>query len=329
MSDSIAASPTPAAFAAPKRMRHSLESRQRLVALVLEGLAVPKAAERAGFSRAHAYRLWRRFRSEGPSGLLERPSTPKRQPRRLAPELEALICAARLQQAAGPHQLAGPLGYSASTIYKVLRRHGLSRLPGRGEREPDNRYEFETPGGLLHIDTKKLGRFYTPGKRALGPMKSDKRRAGFEHLHVAVDDHSRAAYAEVLPSATSPDCAAFLRRAVAWLAEQGVFVERVMTDNAKAYGVGRAFKEAVVDLDLKHLFIKPYRPRTNGKAEALIKILLREWARRFVYPSSRARLRALPGYLRWYNRRRPHGSLKGKPPFSRLAHVSHLCERNS
>ena len=143
-------------------------------------------------------------------------------------------------------------------------------------------------------------------------------RAGWQHLHVAIDDHSRLAYAELLPSADRNACAVFLERAVAWYAEQGIAVERVLTDNAKAYHSGR-WRETCAELRIARRYTRAYRPRTNGKAEALIKTLLLEWAYRFAYPSSQHRARALPGFVRWYNPRRPHGSLGGRPPLSRVA----------
>jgi transposase InsO family protein len=241
------------------------------------------------------------------------------------PELEEEILRARRRTAFGPVRLAGLLPHPPSTIGKVLRRHGCSRLP-----RPDSaarcarRYERERPGELLHVDTKKLGRFWEPGKRVLGeqagrPHKN--RRVGWQHLHVAIDDHSRLAYAEILPGQDAESCVRFLERALAWYAEHGVRVERVLSDNAKAYH-SRAWIQATARLGLDRRYTRVYRPRTNGKAERLIQTLLREWAYGRSYPSSAVRARALAGYLRWYNRRRPHSSLGARPPVSR---VSHLC----
>jgi transposase InsO family protein len=285
----------------------------------------PLAAARGGCSRATAYRLWRRYRAGGWAALRDRPSTPRRQPRRLSPELEERILATRVRTAYGPVRLAGLLPHPPSTIGKVLRRRGCSRLP-----RPDGavrcarRYEREHPGELLHVDTKRLGRFWEPGKRVLGdpagrPHKN--RRVGWQHLHVAIDDHSRLAYAELLAGQDADSCARFLERAVAWYREHGVQVERVLSDNAKAYHA-RAWIEATHRLGLERRYTRVYRPRTNGKAERFIQTLLREWAYVRSYPSSSMRARALTGYLRWYNRRRPHSSLGARPPISR---VSHLC----
>jgi transposase InsO family protein len=182
------------------------------------------------------------------------------------------------------------------------------------------RYERERPGELLHIDTKKLGRFWQVGKRVLEDGVTRSPRAGWQHVHVAVDDHSRVAYGEVLPTDRAVDAIAFLRRTVAWYREQGVVVEAVLTDNGAAYRSHR-WREACRALGLRHLRTRPYTPRTNGKAERFIQTLLRQWAYRYAYPTSAHRTRALAGWLRWYNRRRPHASLGGLPPISRVSHV--------
>ena len=303
----------------PRRMRFSFESRCRIVQLILAGQSPQEAAAACGASRATGYRLWARFRSGGWEALCDRSSMPRHQPRRLAPEVEEEILAWREHLRAGPAVIAAILERPASTVGKVLRRAGRSRLP-RPRRDPKVRYERERLGELLHVDTKKLGRFWAVGKRILADGVQRSRHAGWQHLHVAIDDHSRLSYAELLPSDRAPDCAAFLARAVAWYAEQGIGVKRVLTDNAKAYHSHR-WRETCAELAIERRYTRPYSPWTNGKAEALIKTLLREWAYRFVYPTSH-RTRALPGFLRWYNRRRPHGSLGGRPPISR---VSHLC----
>ena len=182
------------------------------------------------------------------------------------------------------------------------------------------RYERERPGELVHIDTKKLGRFWHVGKRILRDGVQRSPRAGWQHVHVAVDDHTRLAYAEVLPSDRRAAALAFLERALRWYREQGITVEEVMTDNGSAYR-SRAWRERCEQLGLRHLRTRPYTPRTNGKAERFIQTLLRSWAYGSAYPSSAHRARALPGWLRWYNRRRLHGSLAGRPPISRVSHV--------
>ncbi len=216
--------------------------------------------------------------------------------------------------------------YGARKLWRQLHREGIpvahctvERLP-REPRPPVVRYERERPGELLHIDTKKLGRFWHVGKRIRRDGVQRSPCAGWQHVHVVVDDHTRFAYAEVLPSDRRSDAVAFLERALDWYRERGITVERVMTDNAGAYR-SRAWRAFCTERGIRHLRTRPYTPRTNGKAEALIKTLLREWAYRDAYPSSHHRTRALGGWLRWYNRRRPHGSLGGKPPVSRVSQV--------
>lgn len=313
----------------PRRKRLSWESRCEIVARIEAGMSPPLAAASGGASRATGYRLWRRYQQGGWAGLRDRPSIPIRQPRRLSVSDEEAILAARRRSAYGPVRLSGLVPHPPSTIGKVLRRHGCSRLP-----RPDNgvrcarRYEREQPGELLHLDTKKLGRFWEPGKRVLGPAAGrphKNRRIGWQHLHVAIDDHSRLAYAELLPGQDADSCVRFLERAARWYREHGVVVERVLTDNAKAYH-SRAWLEACHRLQIERRYTRIYRPRTNGKAERLIQTLLTEWAYARNYRSSTHRARALHGYLRWYNRRRPHSSLAARPPISR---VSHLCGHDS
>jgi transposase InsO family protein len=305
-------------------MRFSFESRCRIVERVLAGESPQAAAAACGASRATGYRLWRRFEEGGWSALTDRRPVPKRQPRRLSPLEESQILEARAYTNAGPLVVAALIGRPASTVWKVLRRHGASRLrvPRRG---PVARYERERPGELVHVDIKRLGRFHTVGKAILGDGLHRSPRAGWQYLHLAVDDHSRLAYGELLPGERPADCSAFLRRAVAWYREQGIIIERVLSDNGNGYR-SFAWRDACLELGIARRYTRPRRPQTNGKAEALVKTLQREWAYRFAYPSSAHRARALPGYLRWYNRHRPHSSLGGKPPISR---VSHVCRQHT
>src|SRR5262249_39981254 len=303
----------------PRRMRFSFESRCRLVSLILAGESPQAAAAACGASRATGYRLWGRFREGGWAALADRSPVPKHQPRRSPPELERRILAAREYAKAGPLIVGGQLGLPPSTVWKVLRRHGVSRLrlPAR---EPVVRYERARPGELVHVDIKRLGRFWTVGKRIHGDGLTRSRRAGWQYLPLAIDDNSRLAYAELLTSESPTDCVAFLRRAVAWYRRQGISVERVLSDNGNGYR-SLAWRDACAELGIARRYTRPRRPQTNGKAEALVKTLLREWAYRFSYPTSAHRSRALPGYLRWYNRHRPHSSLGGRPPISRVSHV--------
>jgi transposase InsO family protein len=303
----------------PARLRHSWEARCRLVQMVLSGLSPHAASVACGMSRSTAYRLLGRYRQGGWGALRDQRPVPRRQPRRLSDAQEREIVAIRQRTKAGPVVIAAITGRPASTIGKVLRRWGCSRLP-RPERHPVRRYERDRPGELLHVDTKKLGRFHVVGKRILRDGRARSRHAGWQHLHVAIDDHSRLAYAEVLAGQDKHACAAFLRRAVAWYAGQGIVVERVLSDNAKAYH-SHLWRDTCNQLAIKRRFTQPYTPRTNGKAEALIKTMLREWAYRYAYPTSQDRSRALSGWIRWYNKHRPHGSLNGRPPTSRVSHV--------
>jgi transposase InsO family protein len=305
-------------------MRFSFESRCRVVSLVLAGQSPQAAAAACGASRATGYRLWQRYCEGGWEALRDRPPVPRHQPRRLPRELEQRILAARQYAKAGPLIVAGQLGLPASTVWKVLHRYGVSRLhrPARG---PVVRYEREQPGELVHVDIKRLGRFWTVGKAILGDGINRSRRAGWQYLHLAIDDHSRLAYAELRPSESPADCVAFLRSAVAFYDAHGITVERVLSDNGNGYR-SFAWRDACAQLGVERRYTRPRRPQTNGKAEALVKTLLREWAYRFAYPTSQHRARALPGYLRWYNRHRPHSSLSGRPPISR---VSQVCGSHS
>ncbi len=303
----------------PRRMRFSFESRCRLVSLVLAGESPQVAAAACGASRATGYRLWRRYQEGGWAALHDRPPVPRHQPRRLPRELEQRILEARAYAKAGPLIVAGQLGVPASTVWKVLHRYGVSRLrrPARG---PVVRYERSRPGELVHVDIKRLGRFWTVGKAILGDGVNRSRRAGWQYLHLAIDDHSRLAYAELLPSESPADCVAFLRRAVRFYAERDIVVERVLSDNGNGYR-SHAWAGACAELGIGRRYTRPRRPQTNGKAEALVKTLLREWAYRFPYPTSAHRARALSSYLRWYNSHRPHSSLGGRPPISRVSQV--------
>jgi transposase InsO family protein len=304
----------------PRRKRLSWESRCEIVAKVaLQGMSARAAAECSGVHRATVYRLVRRFEAGGWAGLRDRPPVPVRQPRRLPEELTARILAARAASAYGPARLGAILGLPASTVGKVLARAGASRL-GRAPRPEVVRYERARPGELLHVDTKRLGRFHQVGKRILADGVHRSPRAGWQHLHVAVDDHSRLAYCEVLAGQGADHSCAFLARAAAWFAAHGIVIERVLSDNGHAYR-SHAWRQACAALGIERRRTRPYTPRTNGKAEAFIGTALREWAYRYAYPSSTHRTRALSGWVRWYNRRRPHSSLGHRPPISRVAQV--------
>lgn len=247
----------------PLRLRHSWEARCRLVGLMLGGLSPQAASTACGMSRATAYRLRARYQEGGWDALRDRPSTPRRQPGRLSTDAELEILALRQRTLAGPVVIAAMTQRPASTVGKVLRRWGCSRLP-RPERDPVRRYERDRPGELLHVDTKKLGRFHVVGKRILKDGVHRNPHAGWQHLHVAIDDHSRVAYTEVLAGQDRESCAALLRRAVARYADQGITIERVLSDNATAYHSHR-WRDTCLELEIDRRYTRPYTPRTTAK----------------------------------------------------------------
>jgi transposase InsO family protein len=305
------------------------KSRRLLVDRVLaEGWSGAAAAAAAGVSERTVWRWLARFRAEGETGLLDRSSRPQRSPRQLpAAKVDAIRSLRRLRMTAT--QIAEILALALSTVSAWLKRIGLGKRSRLEPPEPPNRYERRHAGELVHVDIKTLGRISRlgAGHRVVGHRGSQRRghkRGGvtrFEHVHVMVDDHSRLAYAEVLATLTAGCAVAFLRRAVAWFAERGVRVSAVMSDNGSAY-VAHSYRQALTELGLRHLRTRPYRPRTNGKAERFIQTLLNEWAYERIYGSSAERAAVLPLFLERYNFRRPHGSLGHKPPASRLTNLA-------
>jgi transposase InsO family protein len=302
--------------------RTCLHSRLLIVARVLEqGWTVAAAAEAAGVSERTAAKWLARYHSEGRDGLCDRSSAPHRIPRRTPAERVRVIeLLRRLRMTAA--EIAEVLRMPLSTVSAVLKRIGLGRRSRLEPFEPANRYECARPGELVHVDVKKLARFTRPGHRMLGRGKGRfEEGAGYEYVHVCVDDFSRLAYVEVLADERAVTAISFLRRALAWFGAQGVRVERVMTDNGSAYR-SHAHRAACALLGLRHSRTKPRRPRTNGKAERFIQTLLSGWAYGRLYASSHARAEALPLWLKYYNYTRPHGSLGHQPPGSRLNNVS-------
>jgi len=282
-----------------------------------DGWTVVEAAFAAGVSERTAYRWLARFDAGEP--MTDRSSVPHSIPNRTPVRREAVIewlRRARMTASA----IAAKLGMAVSTVCAVLARLGLNRLSRLQPPEPPNRYARRHAGELIHVDIKTLGRFTKPGKRALGQGPGRRSAgAGWEAVHVAIDDATRLAYVEVLSNQTADTAIGFLRRAIAWFAEQGITVKEVMTDNGSAY-VSRDWARACGkdDLNVKHRRTKPYRPQTNGKAERFIQTLLREWAYGRLWQSSTARRRGLASWLRYYNTKRPHGSLGHKPPATAL-----------
>jgi transposase InsO family protein len=288
------------------------------------------AAEAAGISERSARKWLSRWRAEGEAGLLDRSSAPKRVPSRLpADRVEAIEALRRLRMTAV--EISEVLGLALSTVSRWLRRIGLGKRGALQPPEPPNRYERKRPGELIHVDVKKLGKISArgAGHRVTGNRRSQfergtaaerRRVTGWEFVHVCVDDATRLAYVEVLPDEKGATAAGFLRRAVAWLRRMGVTVERVLSDNGACYRSG-AHAQACRELGIRHLFTRPYRPRTNGKAERFIQTLTNRWAYGAIYSSSVERTAALSGWLDHYNFRRRHGSLGHRSPAARLVEL--------
>jgi transposase InsO family protein len=305
-----------------------LAGRYALVCAIQDGLTLKAAAAAFSVSPATAHRWWHRWLEAGEEAraslacLLDRSSRPLRSPRQLAPELAEAICACRRKTGWGPRLVAGATGFCHSTVWKVLKRAGISRPP-RAAREPANRYEWPCPGDLLHMDTSEYVRFQRPGHRVTGDRSSQERnrRDGIDFVHAIVDDHSRLAYAEIHQDQRAATVAGFLERALVFYRSHGIVAKRLMTDNAWVYVRSRAMRQLLTRHEIRHLTTKPYRPRTNGKVERFHQTMAREWAYGLVYRSHRERAAALPHWLNHYNTTRPHSSLGDRPPISRVHNV--------
>jgi transposase InsO family protein len=298
-----------------------------------EGWSLAATAEAAGVSDRTARKWLGRFKAEGERGLLDRSSRPNRSPEQIpSRRVKAIEALRRLRMTAA--EIAECLGMALSTVSRWLRRIGLGKLSRLEPPEPPNRYQRQRPGELVHVDVKKLGRIVVAGHRMTGNRRVRADRAwirdqrglrkrgiaGWEFVHVCVDDATRLAYAEVLSDERGETAAGFLRRAVEWFRSMGITVERVMSDNGACY---RSAVHAVAcrRLGLRHLRTQPYRPRTNGKAERFIKTLNERWAGGALYGDSAERTAALPGWLTHYNFTRRHGALGHRPPAARLAEL--------
>jgi transposase InsO family protein len=280
-----------------------------------------QAAESLGVSRATAYKWLGRYRTEGPAGLADRSSRPRRCPHALSPSQVRRVLAARRRRRQGPHRLGYHLGMARSTVYGVLARHGVSRLAHTDRASGVVvRYQREHPGELVHLDVKKLGRIPDGGgHRVHGRAKGTRGRGlGYDYVHSAIDDRSRVAFSQLLDDETATTCARFLVEAASFFADQGVRIERVLTDNAKAYTESVVFAETAAGLGIRLKRTRRYRPQTNGKVERFNKTLLDEWAYGRLYRSNDERRRALTRWLRFYNHRRPHTSLDGLTPMAIL-----------
>ena len=302
---------------------------RRLLAdrVLVEGWALTAAAEAAGVSERTAWKWVDRYRREGEQGLEDRSSAPVRVPSRTPLEREQLIVCLRELRFTSP-EIAETLGMPLSTVGAVLARYGLGKLPRLQPDEPTNSYERPRPGELVHIDVKKLGRIGRPGHRVNGDRRTRSRGIGWEYVHIAVDDATRIAYVELLNDEKGTTAAGFLRRAVAVFRRYGIRVERVLTDNGSCY---RAIVHALAckALGIRHLRTRPYRPRTNGKAERFIRTLVEGWAYGAVYRTSSERAAALAGWLDWYNRLRPHRSIGRQPPLNRLRELNNVAGTNN
>ena len=310
-----------------------LAGRLALVRAVEEGLSLKAAAAAFNVSPATAHRWWHRWLAAGEearrtlSCLFDRSSRPHRSPRQLAPELAERICACRRETGWGPRLVGGATGFAHSTVWKVLKRAGISRPP-KPDKEPANRYEWPCPGDLLHMDTSRYARFLRPGHRVTGDRSvrsrnwtSPQTRVGYEYAHAIVDDHSRLAFVELHDDEKAATVTGFLERALAFYAKHGITAKRLMTDNGFIYVRNRSLCELLARNGIRHLTTQPYRPRTNGKVERFHQTMAREWAYGLAYRSHRQRAQALPHWLQHYNTTRPHSSIGDRPPISRVHNV--------
>jgi transposase InsO family protein len=307
-----------------RNARLTVHGRRLLVERVCAGRPVAHVAAEMGISRATAHKWVHRWRVEGDAGLADRSSRPRTTPHRTAATLEAQVCRLRQARKLGPARIGPVLGLPASTVHRILVRHGLNRLAhlDRPTGQVIRRYERDRPGELIHVDVKKLGRIPDGGgHKVLGRQAGRARRAGlgFDYVHSAVDDHSRLAYSEIHDDEKAATCAAFLRRAATFFAAEGIDrIERVLTDNAWPYRKSFAWRQALADLGATGKLTRIYRPQTNGKVERFNRTLLDEWAYQRPYTSNQERSKALADFLHTYNHHRCHTALAGQPPISRV-----------
>jgi transposase InsO family protein len=301
-----------------KNARLTRHGRERIVRLAADGQTTTAIASLVGVCPRTVRKWLKRYREEGPAGLVDRSSRPHRLHRPTPQSIAERIGELRRRRWTGK-QIAQETGVSPATVSRVLKRLGLSRMRDLEPLAPVVRYERQHPGEMIHLDIKKLGRFERIGHRITGDRtgQSNSRGVGWEYVHVCIDDASRLAFSQIMPDEKKQSAVAFLKAAVAYYNSLGIRVARVMTDNGSCY---RAFdfRDACRELGLKHIRTKPYTPKTNGKAERFIQTALREWAYAQAYPTSEHRAAALPTWLHRYNWHRPHGSLGAKPPVSRL-----------
>jgi transposase InsO family protein len=308
-----------------RRAALSWRHRQRLVGLVGAGMTITAAALVVGCSRQTASKWVARARRG--EGLHDRSSRPRRSPRRTPAAVEQAVLRARRELRLGPHPLAWALGLAASTVYAILARHGCSCLRERGKREPVVRYERERPGELLHVDVKPLGRIRRRRDPATGRLRGKKGRAGRRYLFVSVDDCSRLAHARLYADETTASATAFLDSCRCFYGGHGIALERVLTDNGKCFK--RAWESACAERGIAARRTRPRRPQTNGKVERMIRTLLEGWAYGFDYETEADREAALPRFLDYYTRLRPHRALGGQTPLQRVNNLSGTNTRGS
>jgi transposase InsO family protein len=307
-----------------KNARLTPKGREEMVRAVVDcGLTQAVAARQFNTTPKTVGKWVERFRTEGVDGLQDRSSKPLSSPGQTPPATCAAVEVMRRQRYTGK-QIAAELGISPATVSRILYRLGLNRLSALEPAEPVRRYERDKPGEMIHIDIKKLGRFNQIGHRITGDRRgqSNSRGVGWEYVHVAIDDHSRIAFAKIMPSEKKRSATTFLKAAIAHYEGLGIKVERVMTDNGSCYK-SFAFRRTCKRLGLKHIRTKPYTPKTNGKAERFIQTSLREWAYAQAYQNSTERRAELPSWLHRYNWHRPHAGIGDKVPISRLGLTEH------
>jgi len=308
-----------------KNARTCPNSRALMVHRVLEQRRpVAAVAAEFGVSPRTVYKWVRRYCQGGASALNDGSSRPGRLHHKLGQDWVDLIVELRRDYRLTALRIANQLNLARSTVAAVLQRAGLSQLSKLQPREPVVRYEHAGPGELIHMDIKKLGRFWRAGHRVTGNRARDSEGAGWEYVHVCVDDYSRVAYVEVLPDERKESAVAFLQRAVRWFARFGIRIRRLLTDNGSCYRAG-VFQQQCQALGIRHRYTRPYRPQTNGKAERFIQTLLREWAYGRIYATSNERKRVLAIWLTHYNEHRNHGSLRNHAPITRVLGVNNVA----
>lgn len=297
--------------------------RAEMARAVISGdLSRSKASVHYGVSVRTVDKWISRYRQEGSNGMADRSSRPHVSPRRTAQPIERAITQLRRERLCGAH-IAKRLSVSPATVSRVLKRNGLSRICDLEPKQPERRYEYDEPGGMIHLDIKKLGRFERPGHKVTGDRSGQsrarsgkKKGCGWDYVHVCIDDHSRIAFTQIYEDEKAISAVAHLKAAVQYYAKFGITIKRVMTDNGSCYK-SHAFKAVCKQLGIKHIRTKPYTPRTNGKAERFIKTAITEWAYARKYNTSEERRKALPTWTHNYNWHRPHSAINYKTPISK------------